>query len=367
MTGSSGWHSKRSAAIKDLEELRSSHVISYITSTRLGFEAEMTLPVIPIIHKHLQALPKDDRKRIDLFIHSNGGDGVVPWRMVTLMREFCEEFCVLVPNRAFSAATLTALGADEVVMHPMGMLGPTDPTVANEFNPTNPRNPSQKLGISVEDVSSYIALIKEDVGIGHEEELVQAFLALTAQVHPLALGNVKRSTSQSRMMGEQLLRTRKLAPLTDHEVDQIITRLFTSDLFYHGHPINRSEARDELGLSFVVDARPEVEEAMWKLFCLYDTEMQFNSEFKAIDEAVASGGLPEIPAPNAPSTIQPVILGPLPRIAVESVNRSDVMESTYQVTLRRDWTGSLEAEWIRVGRGWRSECHGDNDGRRLAV
>jgi hypothetical protein len=352
---SSGWRTARAGAIKDLEEARSSHVITYITSTRLGFEAEMKLDVIPLIHKHLRTLPKDDRKRIDLFIHSNGGDGVVPWRMVTLIREFCEEFCVLVPNRAFSAATLTALGADEVVMHPMGMLGPTDPTVANEFNPTNPRNPSQKLGISVEDVSSYIALVKEDIGIGHEDELVQAFLALTSQVHPLALGNVKRSTSQSRVMGEKLLRTRKLAPLSDHEVDQIITRLFTAELFYHGHPINRNEAREELGLSFVVNAAPQVEDAMWKLFCLYDAEMQFNAEFKAIDEAVAAGGLPDIPPPDAPPTVQPETLGPLPRVVVESVNRSDVMESTYQVTLRREWTGSLEAEWVRAARGWRSE------------
>ncbi len=57
-------------------------------------------------------------------------------------------------------------------MHPMGMLGPTDPTVANEFNPPNERIAGQLLGISVEDVRSYIALIKEDVGIGHEDELV---------------------------------------------------------------------------------------------------------------------------------------------------------------------------------------------------
>jgi hypothetical protein len=94
---------------------------------------------------------------------------------------------------------------------------------------------------------------------------------------------------------------------------------------------------------------------MWKLFCLYDAEMQFNAEFKAIDEAVAAGGLPDIPPPDAPPTVQPETLGPLPRVVVESVNRSDVMESTYQVTLRREWTGSLEAEWVRAARGWRSE------------
>lgn len=114
---------------------------------------------------------------------------------MSLVREFCSDFAVLVPNRAFSAATLTAMGADEVVIHPMGMLGPIDPTVANEFNPPNERVPGQLLGISVEDVTSYIALIRDDIGISHEDELIQAVLALASKVHPLALG--KRRCHQS--------------------------------------------------------------------------------------------------------------------------------------------------------------------------
>lgn len=68
---------------------------------------------------------------------------------------------MIVPHRAFSAATSIALGADEIIMYPMGMLGPTDPTVMNAFNAQNPRNPNELLGISVEDVSAYIKLIKE--------------------------------------------------------------------------------------------------------------------------------------------------------------------------------------------------------------
>ena len=54
-------------------------------------------------------------------------------------------------------------------------------TVTTPFNPPHPNNPAQFLGISVEDVASYIALVKEDVGIHHEEEVVQAFALLA---HP---------------------------------------------------------------------------------------------------------------------------------------------------------------------------------------
>lgn len=107
---------KRLELITALEAARKGRtVITYLTSTRSNLETQMAMDAMPVIYRHLQALstPKDET-RIDLFLHSNGGDGTVPWRLVTLIRDFCGEFNVLVPHRAFSAATLTALGADQV-------------------------------------------------------------------------------------------------------------------------------------------------------------------------------------------------------------------------------------------------------------
>src|SRR5205823_643996 len=136
--------------MQEIQKSRGTYVISYITSTRQNLETQMAMDSIRKFYDHLQSIgkPKKDVE-LDLFLHSNGGDGTVPLRLVTLIRERASKFSVLVPFRAFSAATLTALGADEVVMHPMGMLGPTDPTVTNPFNPPNPQNPAQTIGISV--------------------------------------------------------------------------------------------------------------------------------------------------------------------------------------------------------------------------
>jgi hypothetical protein len=53
---------------------------------------------------------------IDLFVYARGGAIEVPWRIMTMIREFTDKFCVLVPYKAFSATTLLALGADEIVM-----------------------------------------------------------------------------------------------------------------------------------------------------------------------------------------------------------------------------------------------------------
>ncbi|MFB3889849.1 MAG: hypothetical protein ACE14S_10195 [Candidatus Bathyarchaeia archaeon] len=159
---------ERVSIIQELEKERgNTYIITYITSTRRHAEVPMATDSIRFFHDHLAKIPNRKNATVDLFIHSNGGDGTVPWRLVNLIREYCSVFNVLVPHNAFSAATLTALGADSIIMHPMGVLGPTDPMVGNQFNPKDPES-KRPLGINVEDVSAYIELLKDDVGIRHE-------------------------------------------------------------------------------------------------------------------------------------------------------------------------------------------------------
>jgi len=347
---------ERRGLIARLEEARDNRtLITYVTSTRPGLESQMAMDVVPVIYQHLKAIatPPEETK-IDLFIYSNGGDGIVPWRLVTLIREFCSEFDVLVPFRAFSAATLTALGADHVVMHPMGMLGPTDPTVTNPFNPPSPQNPGQLLGISVEDVASYINLVKEDVGIRHEDELVQAFKVLAEKIHPLALGAVKRATSQSRMMGGKLLRQKALEEkLDEREVEEIIEKL-ASQLYFHGHPISRKEARDDLRLIFVQDASQEVETAMWNLYESYADDMQMDQEFQPLQEVYAQNPL-ATPPPGGPPNVVSRLLDPLPVAYVESQSRSDKRTVSFEVTVRKEWQGELNANLSLVAGRWESD------------
>jgi hypothetical protein len=345
---------KRLALIDALSEARGGNqVIAYLTSTRGGLEAQMAMDAIPIIFEHLRAIetPKKETK-IDLFLVSNGGEGTVPWRLVTLIREYCDEFNVLVPHNAFSAGTLCALGADKVVMHPMGMLGPTDPTANHPFNPPNPTAPGQVLGISVEDVASYIALVRDDVGIRHEDELVKAFLALADKVHPLALGNVKRATSQSRMMGEKLLNQRKGEEIAIHDLNELIDKL-TSQLYFHGHPINRNEAHDDLRLHFVEHAESKVETAMWDLYQAYDADMELSRQFDWVDELSAKGGLPIPAAVGQPPNIIVTQLGPYPFALVESNKRTDTYEVAYEVTSQRDAAGALNNNTLRTSLGWK--------------
>jgi hypothetical protein len=260
--------------IKKIEQLRGSQVICYLTSVRPGAVGNMADDAIRAMFEHLLLLPERPVEKIDVFICSNGGNGVVPWRMISLLREFSQNVGVLIPYRAYSAATMLALGADEIVMHPFAEMGPIDPTVSNEFNPVDP-NTLQRLGISVEDVKAYVSFVRDTVGIRHEDELVKAIEILAEKVHPLALGNVERFIAQSRMIARKLMLTHMNEETHKHKIDETIDTL-ASKLYFHGHPINRREAKNELGLK-VVDAPPALETAMWDLYKSYEIELK-NSE-----------------------------------------------------------------------------------------
>lgn len=354
---------RRSELLGKLEQLRQSVVICYVTSTRPGLDARMAMDVIPVMYQHLRRLKGGkEGRRIDLFLHSNGGESVVPWRLVTLIREYCSEFNVLIPHLAYSAATLTALGADTIVMHPMGVLGPTDPTVSNQFNPSDERNPGgPALGIAVEDVASYFALVRDDVGIHHEDELIQALTALTSRIHPLALGNVKRSTLQSRMLGKSLLQARgRGAPeLSDQQIVEIVERL-TSQLYFHGHPIGRNEARDQIELPFVNDATSQEEDLMWGLYEAFDVDMELSRPFNVLAEAL-SQATPQLPIagvpppgmmPNQALATSEVTVGPLELARVTSKLRSDVFRQDLRVTAVRMPAGAYQVSAVEMAPGW---------------
>lgn len=304
----------------------------------------MMMDAVRRIYDHVRRMRNQD---IDLFIHSDGGDATVPWRLVNVIRECAKKFSVLVPHHAFSAATLTALGADEVVMHRMGVLGPTDPNVRNEFNPKD-EHTKRPLGINVEDVTAYLQLIKHDAGIQHQDELVQAFNILAEKVHPLALGNVKRFLVQSRMMAKKLLSLHMKETPDEHKIDELVDA-FTTKFYYHGHPINRTEATSEIGLPTVSIPSLRLENSMWWLYLDYEREMKLETAFDPGGEFVAD--FPKLKtketATTKPKTAKVV--------CIESSKRADTKQHEYQIFGEKQKDGSVNWSVNLLRERWTQE------------
>lgn len=285
---------ERSAKLVALEALRNSRLITLVTSVRQGINASLADEQVRVIYDHLLLIRGKEKviPRLDLFIVSNGGDSTVPWRLISAFREFAEKVGVLVPYRAYSAATLTAIGADEIVMGPFAQLGPIDPTVQNDFNPLDERT-NQRIGISVEDVKSYLQFIKTTAEIKGESEVMRAVEGLVAKVHPLALGNVERFIQQSRLIAKKLLKTH-MDDTQDGLIDTIVDHL-ASKLYFHGHPISRAEATNELHLPMVVQSTREMDDALWALYLeyerLFEMDKMYNPPMELSKKRIAAPGL----------------------------------------------------------------------------
>ncbi len=260
--------------IQKIEELRNSRVISYLTSDRQGpINARVAMDIIPIVSRQLRAIGRT--KNIDLFLYSAGGDTMVPWRLVSMMREYCDKFSVIIPYKAHSAATMISLGADEIVMSDLSELSPIDPSTANVFNPQDPKNPQNKIPISVEDVMAYFDLAKNKFGIKNDEDLTKIFnkfVESNPQIHPLALGNVNRTHNLIRILAKRLLKSHN-SPMKEDEIEKVVD-YFTEKLYSHQYFIGRKEAKEDLGVRAVVNADETLSKVMTELYEAYKEEME---------------------------------------------------------------------------------------------
>jgi hypothetical protein len=210
-------------------------------------------------------------EQIDLFLYSVGGRMDVPWRIVTMIREFCRRLNVIVPYKAYSAATLIALGADKIVMGRKGELSPIDPALqvlSPEGIPS--RLPPQ---IGVEDIASYITFIKERAGLTDQAALAQSINILAQEVTPPVLGQIQRAHSHIRLVGSKMLGL--CQPRIEERQARTIVEALTEKIYLHGHGIGRKEAK-EIGLQ-VEEPSPSLEELLWKLYLSYENLLKLDT------------------------------------------------------------------------------------------
>ena len=262
--------------IKIIEEKRNSRVITYLTSDRPGpLNARIAGDIIPIISQQLRKIGKVEN--IDLFLFSQGGDTMVPWRLVSMIREYCDKFSVLIPYKAHSSATMISLGADEIMMTDLSEISPIDPSTTNIFNPSDPQNPQNKIPISVEDVMAYFDLAKNKFGIKSDEDLTKIFnkfVESNPQIHPLSLGNINRTHNLIRILAKRLLKSHN-TPMNDDVIEKIVDDL-TEKLYSHQYYIGRKEAKNDLKIGTAQFADKEMSGFMGGLYEEYKKEMGLN-------------------------------------------------------------------------------------------
>ena len=225
---------------------------------------------------------------IDLFIYSRGGGTEVPWRIATALRQYSDNWNILVPYRANSAATLLALGADKIILGRHGELGPIDPTLNIQRQPGVPGQPGNapaQDSISVEDVMSYFAFVKDELGLTDQSALANSLEKLAERLDAVGLGSVYRTRSHIRDVAHRML-TSQQNPLSERTMEAIVETLATR-VYAHGHAIGFREASD-IGLP-VDEATDDVDLAMWKLLRKYEDDLRLREPIDPV-ASVDTGG-----------------------------------------------------------------------------
>ncbi|MFH1109659.1 MAG: hypothetical protein V1790_10765 [Planctomycetota bacterium] len=197
------------------------------------------------------------QERITLFVKSDGGDGQSALRLIHLLREYVRHLTVVVPLECASAATMLALGADEIQMGPLAFLTPVDTSLEHAMGPVDPRNETAYVG--QDEVQRVLTLWQKHSPTSD----VNPFQELYKYLHPLVIGAVDRATSLSIRLCTEILRYHMTVPQEAERIANALNAQYPA----HEYPITPREAR-ELGLN-VKDLAPELNDILLDLNNVY--------------------------------------------------------------------------------------------------
>jgi len=276
--------SERVELYEKIEKHRQRPLIAYVTSKRLGFPHFMATDALPRLIEQIAALPKD-AEAVDLLIASFGGDPMVAWRLISVIRQKVKRVAVLIPQSAYSAATLVALGANEIIMHPNGHLGPVDMQITTSGG-------GGPKWFSTEDVSAFLDFVRDTLRITDQEHVRALFELTCNEVGSLGIGFSARSSKLAVDLGERLLALH----MTDDEskvklrsIVENMSRKFQS----HAYPVSRTEAL-AIGLPVNEERDLELEELMWSAWLNLEEDLKENEPFDPICELLSSAAAPPV-------------------------------------------------------------------------
>jgi hypothetical protein len=263
-----------------IEAYRKRPLIAYATSTRHGVNAMVAGDAVREFIDQLDAIPADT-KAVDVLLHSTGGDALAAWKLMSLLRERFETVAVLVPYMAFSAATIFALGADEIVMHPHSSLGPIDPQIVMTLPDGSRRT------FAFEDVGAFLRFLSTEVGLTEQVHVAGVVDRLFKAVDPVNVGAAKRASELATAIGERLLQMH-MTTVDEKAQARSIAEMLNKKFFAHADAVSRTRAK-ELHLK-VAPSDPKLESLVWDAYCGIESYLELRRPFVPLEHYLANGG-----------------------------------------------------------------------------
>lgn len=250
--------------IKVIQGLRNSKIIVYYSiDTLSGKDAEILFDLLQSVGK---------QQKLDLFLLSPGGFVDPAFKMAKLCQDFAtDNFGVIIPHYAKSAATLLCLGSDELVMGDASEIGPIDPRIEikDEYG--------RKINVSATSVEDALKVIEEYT----EGDPIKSlkYMPLIERINLNTLGEYRRALSSSKQYAEELLKSSKV--LKNKKKIKSVAKKLATKYYSHGYPIKSDFAKSELEFN-VTDPDQKLWQAIWQLHKLYDAMIKESRDGKSM-------------------------------------------------------------------------------------
>ena len=257
-------------AVVQIETIRKSTLISYMASEKALVGPEDAGLLVDTIEMVLPESRKFDR--LDLFLHSPGGFLDSAYKITRICKEYTKEFNVIIPLAAKSAATVIALGANEIIMTVFAELGPIDPIIQHPYKP-DVRVPAR----SIKDFFDFLNTTETSEKIMVDPQFKAQMSSL---LDPYLIGSYQTALNSSKQIAEKLLKENALKDRKEMVPEAV--RKLTEYYYSHSYVIDRNEARD-LGLRITnSESVPSLDAAIRQLLSVYQQFMFQNNILKLI-------------------------------------------------------------------------------------
>lgn len=275
---------ERRSLIAKIEGITKRHILNYST-TRFGSPNEI-MHHGDILNLTRVMSTRPGLKGVDLILNSPGGLPEAAEKIITMLRHYFDDSLrVIVPESAKSAATIVALGADEILMGFCSELGPIDPQI-HVSTDAQGRGVFRSAHAIIQSVDSYVTKVHEAIA---KNEPFEAYLRLLDAKPDLAF--VEECRLAQRLSVELATRWLKAKMLKDdhQRAETTAEALSRADkLFSHGRAIDYRYAIDELGLKVVyLPPTDDLWSKVWELHVRGHWTMLQNRFSKIIESATS--------------------------------------------------------------------------------
>jgi len=226
-------HELRKDLFQKLEDIYGKTVISFFTSFRFA---------APIIDKDADMLESVLQKTkilrgLLLIINSQGGSGLAAERIIKVCRTYSHDnFEVIIPKMAKSAATMICFGANKIHMSATSELGPIDPQVVITDGKVQKLMPVQAI------IKSYDDLINKAIEV---KQPIEPFLQQLQKYDARDIEVYKTETELAGDIAVWALRLGMFKDVSEKEIKKKIKMFEYAKTKAHARPIYREQLEKE--------------------------------------------------------------------------------------------------------------------------